>query len=96
MPSRKRPLPSTIGSIGWAPAIRQLRGEKMLTGNGRRQLEAQWISDDRSIASKGAAMVIRDDDDFEPPRLSPLLVVAFVCMLVVARIRAAWEDCMRR
>ena len=64
----------------------------MLTGNAHRQLEAQWISDDRSIASNDAPMAIRDDDDFEPPRLSLLFVVTFAFLLIVARIRAAWED----
>ena len=68
----------------------------MLTGSGHGQLQAQGLSDLRSIASKGAAMMMRDDDDFEPPRLSPLLTVAFVCLLVVTLIRVAWEECMRR
>ena len=68
----------------------------MLTGKGRWELEAQCISDDRSIANKGAATAVRDDDDLEPPRLSPLVAVAFVCLLVATRIRVVWEDCLRR
>ena len=65
----------------------------MLTEIGRQQLKAQRISDDRSIANK---KVILDADDFLPPCLPLLVVVAFVCMLVLARIRAVWEDCVRR
>ena len=65
----------------------------MRTGIGRQQLKAQWISDDRSIANK---KVILDADDILPPRLPLLVVVAFACLLVLARIRAAWEDCVRR
>jgi hypothetical protein len=67
----------------------------MLTGNGDRQLEGQWLSDDRSIAGK-AAMTIHDDDEFESPRFSLLVAVAVFCLLVVALVRAVLEDCVRR
>ena len=65
----------------------------MLTGNPK--LEAQWIGDEPSIARNGTTAAFADDDDYQPPRLSPLVAVMFCCLLIAARIRTAWQDFMR-